>query len=74
MCISPKQSSALPMESWLSGRKRHPAKVKSSNRGTVGSNPTGSALGRTPAIRCEFGRRGSCVPDPSSLKHCARFL
>src|SRR5699024_2502570 len=34
---------ALLMESWLSGRKRHPAKVKSSGRGPVGSNPTGSA-------------------------------
>ena len=48
--VSPEWIEALQMESWLSGRKRHPAKVKSSNRGTVGSNPTGSALGRTPAI------------------------
>src|SRR5699024_6138155 len=39
------------MESWLSGRKRHPAKVKSSERGTVGSNPTDSALWIAPAYR-----------------------
>lgn len=49
--ISPERIAALQMESWLSGRKRHPAKVKSSNRGTVGSNPTGSAERETPAYR-----------------------
>ena len=30
-------------ERWLSGRKRHPAKVLSPSRGSVGSNPTLSA-------------------------------
>lgn len=45
------------LESWLSGRKRHPAKVKSLELGTVGSNPTGSAfvmsqyIGNTPNPR-----------------------
>lgn len=35
---------ASHQESWLSGRKHHPAKVESLELGTVGSNPTGSAL------------------------------
>lgn len=65
VCISPKRIAALQMESWLSGRKRHPAKVKSSNRGTVGSNPTGSAFGRTPAIWIRS--QGFSVSDLSSL-------
>ena len=50
-CISPERIEALQIESWLSGRKRHPAKVKSSERGTVGSNPTGSAQRETHAHR-----------------------
>lgn len=29
----------ITMESWLSGRKRHPAKVLSSAMGSAGSNP-----------------------------------
>ena len=48
---------ARQMESWLSGRKHHPAKVESLELGTVGSNPTGSAFfARPPRLS---GIRGS---------------
>ena len=46
--FSPEWIEALQMESWLSGRKRHPAKVKSLELGTEGSNPSDSALWEAP--------------------------
>lgn len=53
---------ASHQESWLSGRKHHPAKVESLELGTVGSNPTGSALFFAARLPVLSGRAG--------LRHC----